>query len=195
MEPWLLTVYPYLKSKESYARYAYPDPMSDLGVAMRKKFGADATDRIGHGTLAIPQNLVVLSGSPWTVGFGQTGPNITRHSEMSMAEAERALTTSILYFHRKMLEVYPGSERLHPKAQAALVSLLYNRGFSMAEIDSRREMRELRPAIILRQYLVMRDLILSMKRIWAGKNMRGLLTRREEEAHMCQEAYEETHDG
>lgn len=195
MEPWLEIVYPYLKDKECYARYAYPDSRSPLGIAMRKKFGANATNRVGDGTLQIPPNLMVLSGKPWTVGFGQTGPNVTQHSELSLAEAERTLTSSILYFHRKMLEVFPGSERLHPKAQAALVSLLYNRGASMAEIDSRREMRELRPAIILRQYLVMRDLIRSMKRLWEGEKQGGLLKRREEEAHMCQEAYEETHDG
>lgn len=75
-----------------------------------------------------------------------------------------------------------------------MVSLLYNRGFSLSDIDSRREMRALRAAILLKDYKAMRDLILSMRRIWEGKNMGGLITRREEEAQMCYEAYLETRD-
>lgn len=193
MEPWFEIVFPYLKAKERYAKVAYPDPLSDLAKALRKKFGRDATDRVGDGTLQIPNELLVLKGDPWTAGFGET-KNITRYSTMSLEEANRALTSSILYFHRKMLEIYPGSDRLHPKAVTALVSLLYNRGFSLSDIDSRREMRALRAAILLKDYKAMRDLILSMRRIWEGKNMGGLITRREEEAQMCYEAYLETRD-
>jgi GH24 family phage-related lysozyme (muramidase) len=80
--------------------------------------------------------------------------------------------------------VWPGVELLHTNAQAALTSLVYNRGASMKDIDSRREMRLLGPAIKARDYDQIAQLIRGMKRLWP--NVRGLLARRELEAVMVE---------
>lgn len=72
--------------------------------------------------------------------------------------------------------------------RGALVSLVYNRGASMRDHDSRREMREIRdlmadggPDALSR----IPDRIRSMKRLWPG--LAGLRKRRDEEADMFEE--------
>jgi GH24 family phage-related lysozyme (muramidase) len=55
-------------------------------------------------------------------------------------------------------------------------------------MDRRREMRELQPAIVRRDYREMARLFRSMRRIWEGKGLAGLLRRRETEAALCEEA-------
>lgn len=81
---------------------------------------------------------------------------------------------------------FPGSEKLKPDAFGALVSLVFNRGGS-ASGDSRREMLNIKNAIASNKpdiYNFIANEIQSMKRLWVGKGLDGLLRRRDEEAAM-----------
>ena len=132
----------------------------------------------------------------WTVGYGQTGPDVREGVVWSLQHAEARLRSSIAMFHAAAKKTWPGAERLHPKAQAALILLAYNRGTSLTKkaddaLDRRREMRELQSAVAARDYAQMARLIGSMKRLWVGKGMDGLLTRRDLEAELCTQAAEE----
>ena len=88
---------------------------------------------------------------------------------------------------------FPGCENLPELAYGALVSLVYNRGGSMGtegtpSWDSRREMREIRAAVAEGDLPEIAQAIRRMKRLWEGKNLDGLLKRRDAEADMVEEA-------
>ena len=82
---------------------------------------------------------------------------------------------------------FPDVTKLPPDAQGALVSLVFNRGTSM-QGDRRREMREIRDAIVRADFQMSKMLetiassIESMIRLWVGKGLNGLIRRRKAEA-------------
>lgn len=97
--------------------------------------------------------------------------------------------TALDVFNRRSLSRFgnltasamPGTERQAAHGQGALVSLVFNRGSSMAG-DSRREMREIRAALIAGKPERVPGQLRAMRRLWVGKGLDGLLRRREAEA-------------
>ena len=83
-------------------------------------------------------------------------------------------------------ELWPGLEELSERAQVALVSVVFNRGSSIAG-PTRTEMKNIKPLVLNKDYKGIAEQIRSMKRLWVGKNMDGLLARREKEAKMIEE--------
>ena len=101
---------------------------------------------------------------------------------VTWGEASDTFTRSTLpRFAELTRTTFPGCEKLPPDAQAVLVSLVFNRGSSMAG-ESRREMRAIREAIASGHPERVPGQILAMKRLWLGKGLDGLLRRREREA-------------
>lgn len=82
------------------------------------------------------------------------------------------------------LKIYPKLADLHSNASGALVSLVYNRGNSI-EGSNRIEMKNIQPLVDRKDYKGIYNQILSMRRLWIGKNLPGLLTRRDWEANLC----------
>jgi len=80
-------------------------------------------------------------------------------------------------------KAYPGIENMHADAQAALLSLVYNRGTSMSG-SRRKEMAAIRALVLQQDYDGIAQQILSMKRLWQGKGLSGLLKRRDDEAEL-----------
>jgi GH24 family phage-related lysozyme (muramidase) len=89
----------------------------------------------------------------------------------------------------KAEQAFRGIDELPLDAQGALVSLVYNRGTSMADDspeDRRKEMRAIRDAVARQD---MKDIAVQlrlMKRLWIGKNLGGLLKRRDAEAELVE---------
>jgi lysozyme len=89
---------------------AYPDPASPLARAIRAK----------HPTAG-------LSGAPWTIGWGDTGPDVVEGLEITQHEADER-------FARRMADEFePAVKRevrfkLTQKQFDALVSIFYNAG-------------------------------------------------------------------
>jgi GH24 family phage-related lysozyme (muramidase) len=85
---------------------------------------------------------------------------------------------------------FPGVDKLPPDAQGALVSLIYNRGPRMTDRDpktqDRREMRAIREAVRQGDLQGIAAQLRSMKRLWEGKKMGGLLKRRDAEADLVE---------
>jgi hypothetical protein len=77
---------------------------------------------------------------------------------------------------------FPDIASAHPHGQGAILSLSFNRGTSMSG-DSRREMREIRDNLRPAPAKIPAS-IRSMKRLWIGKGLDGLLLRREAEAKL-----------
>lgn len=99
----------------------------------------------------------------------------------------------------KTRRAFPGVENLPPDAQGALVSLVYNRGPALKG-KNRKEMQEIHD--ILADGVQKGDLkliakqIREMKKIWQGKNLDGLIKRRELEAQLveCSIPLEKEHE-
>ncbi|HEY5973598.1 MAG TPA: hypothetical protein VIU41_02550 [Geobacteraceae bacterium] len=93
-----------------------------------------------------------------------------------------------VFFHRTLPlhalrteQALPGVTELPDDAQGALLSLVFNRGTSMVG-DRRVEMRAIRDAVPQKDLQEIADQLRSMKRLWVGKGLDGLLRRREAEA-------------
>ena len=84
-------------------------------------------------------------------------------------------------FSKLAEKAFPGLDKLHEDAYGAIVSLVFNRGTSMKG-DSRKEMRNIRAYVSESNYKKIAQEIRNMKRIWVGKNLDGLLERRDAEA-------------
>ena len=87
-------------------------------------------------------------------------------------------------------ETYPGFDELNEDTRGAIVSLVFNRGSSFgvqgqASWESRREMRELAPLILAKDYEGIAAKIKEMSRLWTGKGLDGLIARRHNEAALC----------
>lgn len=91
-------------------------------------------------------------------------------------------------FKSECIRAFPGSDKLHPDAFGALVSLVFNRGASTSG-KNREEMARIRAALtgqtkVTNIYDYVADQIIAMKRIWANTNLTGLLKRRDKEAEL-----------
>jgi len=87
-------------------------------------------------------------------------------------------------FIRETIKAFPGAEKLQEDAFGALVSLVFNRGGSTSG-NSRSEMLNIKNAIASNRsdiYNYIAQQIIDMKRLWVGKGLDGLLTRRNSEA-------------
>lgn len=82
-------------------------------------------------------------------------------------------------------KTFPNLDKLCPDAYGAIVSLVFNRGTSLKG-DSRLEMLKIRDMVPMKDYKSIASEIRKMKRLWLGKNMEGLLTRRESEAKLVE---------
>lgn len=82
-------------------------------------------------------------------------------------------------------KAFPGLDQLCDDAYGAIVSLVFNRGSSLVG-DSRLEMRNIRNLVPKKNYKGIAKELRKMKRIWQGKGLDGLLTRREAEAKLVE---------
>ena len=95
--------------------------------------------------------------------------------------------SSLPYYAAICMRAYPGVDKLPADAQAGLLSLVLNRGARKSGA-SRREMKALEPLVANADLDGISNQILSMKRLWEGKGLDGLLRRREHEAAMVKES-------
>lgn len=90
-------------------------------------------------------------------------------------------------------DTYKGFDELNEDTRGALVSLVFNRGSSFGvesqpSWESRREMRELAPLVLAKDYEGIASAIKSMSRLWVGKGLDGLIARRHAEAALCKDS-------
>ena len=138
-----------------------------------------------------------------SVAIGRIGPD-AQALALSLKSIRISQSASMAVFVEVMIDAawsdtlraFPKARRLPSRAQGALLSLVLNRGASLVDKpgeDRRREMREIRAlcdadmdaAERLRGIAAQ---LRSMKRIWQGKGLGGLLRRREDEARLVERA-------
>lgn len=79
LQPSDLTI---TKNAESCVLFSYPDPASPLGRELQAQ---GRWQGVLQGT-PIPSNLSLLSGTPWTIFWGHTGPDV--HAGMTGTQDE-----------------------------------------------------------------------------------------------------------
>lgn len=98
-----------IKGHEGFSLVAYPDPASPKAIAIRK-------GKPHKG----------LSGSPWTVGWGHTGPEVVEGYTITLPKAEELLSSDLRTaegYVNRLVKV-----KLAQNQFDALVSFVYNVG-------------------------------------------------------------------
>ncbi len=168
----------------------------DLGYVTREQFRRDWGDKLPPDQLARLEGAIGLKGQAAKARSSQF-----RNITISRGDADQVFENVTLpSFYERTRKAFPGLENLSPDVQGALTSLVFNRGESMAQTDRRREMRSIRnivagyrPGTDTSQIQrAIADQLRSMKRIWVGQGVNGLLVRREAEAQLVQSSPSET---
>lgn len=116
-----------IKNFEGCNLTSYPDPASPLYKALST-----------HGMLSkymagklkykdLPEHFQALSGTPWTIGFGET-QGITHSMEWTQEQAVEALEKRVEEFMAGVLKSAPKLIKGSPERIAACTSLAYNIG-------------------------------------------------------------------
>lgn len=92
-------------------------------------------------------------------------------------------------FGQMTASAFPGILSTHGHVQGAMLSIVFNRGASMAG-DGRREMRAIRSCVAAGTLQPIPVQIRSMKRLWIGKGLPGLLRRRDAEAALIESSFQ-----
>lgn len=114
-----------------------------------------------------------------------------KHISISEESALSMFEELIPDYAEQTAKIYPQIVDLHPDCQGSLVSLVYNRGSSLKNRESRKEMINIVAHLKSGSFDEIPNEFVSMKRIWEDKaNVRGLLLRRDEEASYFKEGLE-----
>jgi len=156
----------------------------DLGFNSDKQFMADWSGVINlnfinalRPTIGIkgPQAKAMLKGEILNVRI----PYNTAY--------EVFVKSSLPRYYAMTKKIYPNMDLLNEDTKGALVSVVYNRGNKL-EGDSRAEMRAIVDLIAKQDYEGIAEQIEKSKRLWEGKGLDGLVTRRESEADLVRES-------
>lgn len=170
---------------EAFRAFPYPDPASPLAQATPKvKWGfSPATELLAR----LPHATQTLSGSPWTWGYGQTGPGIGPGTPAMTEPQARALLEVEVAKRGDEIE-RRSSVKLTVGQLAALTSFLFNVGPGKVGVkDGLFELKSLprRPSSLWRFTMAGRPEVAAGEYLgWVkagGKVMRGLIRRREAE--------------
>lgn len=92
---------------------AYPDPLSPLAAARRA----------GKPTEG-------LSGDPWTIGIGHTGPEVHEGLVWTDAEIDAAFTIDLEKAREECLIAFPWFVTLNEPRQAVILGMVFQMGLS-----------------------------------------------------------------
>lgn len=169
----------------------------DLGYTTRDEFTRDWRPHLSPAQLARLTRAIGAKGDRARIR-ARDYRDITIPRTAALAVFQ---TATLPKWHRETIRAFPAADMLPPDAFGALLSLTFNRGPSMLG-DRRREMRAIRDAIIkwattgaARRRAALRETLAtiaaevrSMKRLWAGRGLDGLIRRREAEARLIERA-------
>lgn len=186
----------FILSWEAYAPKPYV-PGGDQSSGVTVGYGYD----LGQQTTSSARELLRVYYSNAQVerlltAIGKKGDNaraiVHGLADITISK-DKALDMAMVLKQRycqKVVDAYPQAINLPPDSAGAMLSLIYNRGPSLALpkpndlIDSRREMREIRDDFAQGNEVKIPSRLRSMKRLWS--NQRGLIRRREGEAQMIE---------
>ena len=153
----------------------------DLGFATADQFEEDWSPFLSSDEVDRLKDVIGLAGEKARQRAGEFGDIKIKRADAEQVFKERTLPL----YSQKTEDAFPGLDQLPANAQGALVSLVFNRGTKM-DGDSRREMRAVQEAVAAGDLQEIANQIRAMKRLWVGKNLDGLLKRRDAEADLVE---------
>jgi len=154
----------------------------DLGFNTARQIEEDWRGRIPDSDLERLLTVAKVTGEDAKAEIPEL-----RDIEIPLQAARETFYTSTLpRYANSTRRALPGVENLEPDAQAALLSLIYNRGGSMANKPSRREMRAIRDLVPAKDLPGIAGQIRAMKRLWDVDKLPGLHKRRDREAELVE---------
>lgn len=154
---------------------------ADLGYMKLKEFNNYFSKYFSVSERANLKRVIGVKGSA-----ARSKLNTVKGVELSWDEAYEAFVVWTLpKFWSLSTKLWPGLEDLCEPAQIALVSIVFNRG-SSTRGSSRKEMFNIKKLVRAKDYIGIARQIRSMKRLWIGKGLDGLIKRREIEAKMVE---------
>jgi hypothetical protein len=171
------------------ARPTWPGFASGVTVGVGYDCGYNSTEVIRQDwrRFAERERLAATAGITGSVAKGRIAAlrDIVIRWELAEDVFEEV---TVARFYALCGRTYPRFEALHPNAQAALLSLTFNRGDSMAG-PRRAEMRAIRELTRAKDYAGIAAQLRAMKRIWRGTDIEaGMARRREAEARLMETA-------
>ncbi|HEY8561220.1 MAG TPA: hypothetical protein VIL74_12665 [Pyrinomonadaceae bacterium] len=155
----------------------------DLGYNTKTQIDADWRGKIADADLDLLKTAAGVKGAAAAALI----PSLKSVSVPFAAAREVFYVSTLPRFAKETRGIYPGVEKLPADAQGALLSLVYNRGASLAG-DRRREMKEICQCVAARNLDAIAAQIVAMKRLWDVAKLGGLHRRREEEAALVKKA-------
>lgn len=153
----------------------------DLGYVTVDQFESDWEPYLSADALARLKTAIGKTG----IAAKNRAPQFA-DIKIKPQDAENVFFNRTLPLHALRTEqALPGVTALPADAQGALLSLVFNRGTSMVG-DRRREMWAIRDAVQQKDLPEIATQLRSMKRLWMGKGLDGLLKRREAEAKLVE---------
>lgn len=158
----------------------------DLGYNTKEQIQRDWAAYVNGNVLAFMLSCSGIQGLSAKAKITATTKTLRITPQAAKAVFEQS---TLPRFEKLAMNTYPGLMHLPDDAIGAIVSLVFNRGASFGiegqkSWDSRREMRELAPLIQEGDLQGIADKIKEMTRLWEGKNLDGLITRRKREAEL-----------
>jgi GH24 family phage-related lysozyme (muramidase) len=155
---------------------------ADLGYMTKNEFKQYFSSYFTEEENTLIESVIGLKGT-----YAKSALPKVKHIKLSWENASEAfLKWTLPKFWKLANEIWPGLDQLNEKAQVALVSIVFNRGASVSG-SSRMEMKNIQSLVAKKDYKEIANQIRSMKRLWVGKNLDGLLVRREKEALMVED--------
>lgn len=152
----------------------------DLGYNTRAQIAADWSE------LPKPQLDALMGCAGMTGQRAKTKTQSVRWIVVPWDISERVFQKGTLPRFGKLTEnAFKKTAVQHPDVQGAMLSLVFNRGASLTGA-SRREMKTISVYMPVSKIVPIPNEFRSMKRLWYGKGLDGLLTRREKEARMIE---------
>lgn len=160
----------------------------DLGYQTLAQFETKWKDQLSEADFNLLKSAIGLKG----MEAARAAHNY-REVHITSTQAMAVFKNFTIPEYEKLTEgAFPGVKNLCPNAYGAMVSLVYNRGAGTAG-SSRMEMAKIKSILAeahspipAETYKAIAAQFRSMKRLWLGRNLDGLLTRRENEAKLVE---------
>jgi len=196
-----LIIYYESGTREYYDKYltrptvpAWQTTSSGVTVCIGNDLGMMTKDQIrkaftGVATEKEIQLMQSVSGMTGKNAYYNGLPKVRNLLRFDYNQAEKVFTNYTMpVFTKQTKDAFSlAPTTLHPHSNGALTSLVFNRGPSLANTDSRKEMRWIKYNIANDKVENVPSDILSMRRLWSREKLKGLWLRREAESRLFQQ--------
>lgn len=155
----------------------------DLGYMTREKIASDWGKLLPSAMVVAMQSVAGLRGAAAKEALARVRNLISIPWDSAMHVFENV---DLPRYENMVLKGCPGSDKLNGDCFGVITSIVYNRGSGgfYSSDDRFREMQMIKRDIANGNLRDIPDQIRNMKRLWVGKNLPGLLTRRDQEAKL-----------